>query len=72
MASPMAPAVARSDSLMDGSTGAMMRRSTETRKARRKSRVSAFIQARSSVEQVRPARPREGSQISAPGGLHPR
>src|SRR3984893_3050851 len=67
MARPTAPAVACSDVAMDGSTGAMMRRSTETTKASTNSRASAFI--RSSIEQVGPPGPRERGQAGAPRGL---
>src|SRR5882762_2759001 len=67
MARPTPPGVARSDSMMEGSTGAMMRRSTETRNARRNSRASAFI--RSSIEKIRPTGPRERGQVPPPGGF---
>src|ERR1700730_12155117 len=70
MARPTAPAVACSDVAMDGSTGAMMRRSTETTKASTNSRASAFI--RSSIEQVGPPGPRERGEPRAPGGLDAR
>src|SRR5712675_1396891 len=68
MARPTAPAVACSEVAMDGSTGAMMRRSTETTKASTNSRASAFIRP-SSIEEIGPPGPRERGQAGAPRGL---
>src|SRR5216683_2025375 len=67
MARPTAPAVACSDVAMDGSTGAMIRTSTETTKASTNSSPRAFI--RSSIEKIGPPGPRERGQAGAPRGL---
>src|SRR5258707_12205381 len=70
MARPTAPAVACSDVAMDGSTGAMMRRSTETTKASTNSSARAFI--RSSIQKVGPPGPGERGQAGTPRGLEAR
>src|SRR4029077_20210640 len=70
MASPTPPVVACSDPAMEGSTGAMMRRSTETTKASTNRSASAFI--RSSIEEIGPPGPRERGQAGTPRGLEAR
>src|SRR5260370_18433327 len=70
MARPTAPAVACSDVAMDGSTGAMMRRSIETTKASTNSSARAFI--RSSIQKVGPPGPGERGQAGTPRGLEAR
>src|SRR5258707_13154716 len=70
MARPTAPAVACSDVAMDGSTGAMIRTSTETTKASTNSSARAFI--RSSIQKVGPPGPGERGQAGTPRGLEAR
>src|SRR5260370_12835408 len=65
-----APEVACSDVAMDGSTGAMMRRSTETTMASTNSSARAFI--RSSIQKVGPPGPGERGQAGTPRGLEAR
>src|ERR1700730_9423056 len=70
MASPTAPAVASSDPALEGSTGPVMRGSTETAKASTNMSARAFI--RSSIEEVGPPGPRERGQARTPRGLEVR
>src|SRR6185436_903624 len=72
MASPAAPWVVPSEAEMDGSTGARMRKSTDTRNARVKRSRSGVTIARSRVEEIGPARAGEAPEAVPPARGEPR